>query len=301
MSFAVHAQTHADVSGLDPTIYVLEDGDGGRAEVWPALGFNCYRWQVQRGGQALELLYQDPNLFNNGRPTRSGIPVLFPFPNRIRDGRFTWDGRTYQLPIDDPAKKNAIHGFACRHPWRSRGFGSGYDECLDHRRISLFPGRARQPGAVADGSRNPPHLSSGRRFAAPGGGSIQSGSCWDAFRTRLSSVFSHTLHVGGRGGRLSADGAGAIVLEAGGIAAHGGALAGRCVLRSQSATALRRPPCGHGPDGCARPTGRLAGARGAAEVRQGRRCGCTGVRSSATSSSSRRPIGRRFASSRTLA
>jgi aldose 1-epimerase len=124
MSFAVHARTQPDVRGLDPTIYVLEDGGGGRAEVWPALGFNCYRWQISRGGQALELLYQAPDLFNNGRPTRSGIPVLFPFPNRIREGRFTCEGRAYQLPQDDPAKKNAIHGFACRHPWRVVGHGA---------------------------------------------------------------------------------------------------------------------------------------------------------------------------------
>jgi aldose 1-epimerase len=124
MSCAVHAQTHPAISGLDATIYVLEDGSGGRAEVWPALGFNCYRWQVQRPGQSLELLYQAPDLFPHGRPTRSGIPVLFPFPNRIRDGRYTWDGRTYQLPLDDPAKKNAIHGFACHHPWRIAAHGA---------------------------------------------------------------------------------------------------------------------------------------------------------------------------------
>jgi aldose 1-epimerase len=124
MSFAVHTRTQPDVRGLDPTIYVLEDAAGGSAEVWPALGFNCYRWQIQRDGQTLELLYQAPDLFANGRPTRSGIPILFPFPNRIRDGRFTWDGRDYQLPCDDPAQKNAIHGFACRHPWRVAGHGT---------------------------------------------------------------------------------------------------------------------------------------------------------------------------------
>jgi aldose 1-epimerase len=44
--------------------------------------------------------------------------VLFPFPNRLRDGRFTWEGRQYQLPLNDPAARNAIHGFACRRPWR---------------------------------------------------------------------------------------------------------------------------------------------------------------------------------------
>lgn len=124
MPFSVHSQRHPDVTGRDPTLYVLEDGAGGRAEIWPALGFNCYRWQVQRGGQSLELLYQAPDLFPNGRPTRSGIPVLFPFPNRIRDGRFTWDGHTYQLPLDDPARKNAIHGFACHHAWRIAAQGA---------------------------------------------------------------------------------------------------------------------------------------------------------------------------------
>jgi aldose 1-epimerase len=118
MSFSVQQRTAAGVTGLDPTLIVLEDGNGAVAEVWPALGFNCIRWQAVRDGQPLELLYADPALFNNGRPTRSGIPVLFPFPNRIRDGRFSWQGREYSLPCIDGTKKNAIHGFACRVPWR---------------------------------------------------------------------------------------------------------------------------------------------------------------------------------------
>jgi aldose 1-epimerase len=118
MAFAVQTHQAPGVTGLDATIYALEDGAGGRAEVWPALGFNCYRWQAVRGGQALELLYAAPDLFADGRPTRSGIPVLFPFPNRIRDGLFRWGDRNYSLPPNDPVKKNAIHGFACRRPWR---------------------------------------------------------------------------------------------------------------------------------------------------------------------------------------
>jgi aldose 1-epimerase len=123
MSFAVHTRIQPDVMDLDATLYLLE-GPGCRAEVWPAIGFNCIRWQVERSGQVLELLYTDPELFHNGRPTRSGIPVLFPFPNRIRGGRFRWDGKDYQLPVNDEAKKNANHGFALRHPWRVLGQGS---------------------------------------------------------------------------------------------------------------------------------------------------------------------------------
>jgi aldose 1-epimerase len=46
------------------------------------------------------------------------VPILFPFPNRIRTGRFRWRGRDYQLPLNDSTQASAIHGFVCRHPWR---------------------------------------------------------------------------------------------------------------------------------------------------------------------------------------
>jgi aldose 1-epimerase len=118
MSYSITTRSTPGVTGLDPTLYVLSSSAGAVAEVWPALGFNCFRWQAVRQGQALELLYADPALFSNGRPTRSGIPVLFPFPNRIRKGCFHWNGRDYQLPCNDSTQKNAIHGFACRRPWR---------------------------------------------------------------------------------------------------------------------------------------------------------------------------------------
>jgi aldose 1-epimerase len=117
MAFTIRTQLAPGVKGLDPRVYVLEDDSGGRAEVWPALGFNCYRWQAVKDGRPLELLYSDPALFADGRPTRSGIPILFPFPNRIRGGKFSWAGKEYQLPLNSN-NVNAIHGFACRKPWR---------------------------------------------------------------------------------------------------------------------------------------------------------------------------------------
>src|SRR5262249_54268581 len=95
MTFQVRTETHQARRGWDGTVFVLHDA-GNRAAVWPAFGFNGYSWQVTRAGQVLDLLYADPQLFNDSKPTRSGIPILFPFPNRIRDGRFTWEGKTYQ-------------------------------------------------------------------------------------------------------------------------------------------------------------------------------------------------------------
>lgn len=96
---------------------ILENTAAGeRACIAVDKGLNCYDWSI-RGGE-VELLYADPQFLSGSSPTRTGIPILFPFPNRIRDGKFTWDGKAYELPINDPAKKNAIHGFACRRPWR---------------------------------------------------------------------------------------------------------------------------------------------------------------------------------------
>jgi aldose 1-epimerase len=104
--------------GAERELALLSSADGNAAaEVWPGLGCNCLRWSV--GG--IDLLYVSPEWESNPVPTRSGNPVLFPFPNRIRNGGFTWAGRDYQLPINGPGGKHAIHGFACRKTWRSLG------------------------------------------------------------------------------------------------------------------------------------------------------------------------------------
>ncbi|HEX5270973.1 MAG TPA: hypothetical protein VFW33_10815, partial [Gemmataceae bacterium] len=65
MPYKVMTDTYP-AEGRDGGIIVLE-GDGARAEVWPACGFNCFRWRVSRGGQLLEVLYADPALFRGGR------------------------------------------------------------------------------------------------------------------------------------------------------------------------------------------------------------------------------------------
>src|SRR5262245_5737295 len=114
--------------GVKQQVYLLTSHDTKvQAEVWPHLGCNCLRWCVRGPSEPLDLLYVAPDWENNPIPTRSGIPVLFPFPNRIRDGRFAWGGRTYTHPLNDPAGRNSIHGFACRRPWRVTNTNSADD------------------------------------------------------------------------------------------------------------------------------------------------------------------------------
>jgi aldose 1-epimerase len=102
-------------------VYELTDAAGTvRAEVWPDRGFNCLRWQVrQADGRWADILYSAPDWESNPVPTRSGHPILFPFPGRMRDARFTFEGKVYQLPFNDSTKQHAIHGFTPRNVWRA--------------------------------------------------------------------------------------------------------------------------------------------------------------------------------------
>lgn len=43
--------------------------------------------------------------------------VLAPWPNRVRDGRWTWEGRELQLPLNEVAKANASHGLVRWAGW----------------------------------------------------------------------------------------------------------------------------------------------------------------------------------------
>jgi aldose 1-epimerase len=43
--------------------------------------------------------------------------VLAPWPNRLRGGRYTWDGEEHQVPIDKPAEGNALHGLVRWRAW----------------------------------------------------------------------------------------------------------------------------------------------------------------------------------------
>jgi len=37
--------------------------------------------------------------------------LLFPFPNRLKDGKYQWEGETYQFPINEEQNQHALHGF----------------------------------------------------------------------------------------------------------------------------------------------------------------------------------------------
>lgn len=91
---------------------------GASARILPGVGFNCFSFRPGAAGESFEALWSDPQ-FTTGktRPSHSGIPLLFPFPGRLRGASFEFEGRTFPLTAGDPLG-NAIHGFVIGRPWR---------------------------------------------------------------------------------------------------------------------------------------------------------------------------------------
>ena len=82
-----------------------------------------YRAVVTESGGALRLLEHE------NRPLLDGFPpdemasggrgqLLVPWPNRIRDGAYSFGGRSLQLPLTEPGRHNASHGLVRWVAWR---------------------------------------------------------------------------------------------------------------------------------------------------------------------------------------
>ena len=88
-----------------------------QAKLVPGLGFSCVAFRVALGDDIWEVLREPPDADELlHRTMRYGIPILFPWPNRVRGGRFTFGVTEYQLPTP-PEIGNASHGLARDRPW----------------------------------------------------------------------------------------------------------------------------------------------------------------------------------------
>lgn len=109
--YAVNRRNH---HGID--LFTLQQGEQAQAEIAPQFGNNCFAFRTT--ADILEPVPLDDFL---SRPTSYGIPVLFPFPNRIRDGRFTFEGAEYQV---NPPR----HGFVRDKVWEVIDQGASESE-----------------------------------------------------------------------------------------------------------------------------------------------------------------------------
>lgn len=105
-------------------VYALREEGKAVAEIAPELGNNCYAFRVadarveSDGGHWLHLIDAPADLTTlQEQPDIYGVPVLFPFPNRIRGGTWRFEGQTYHF--DKPAASpTSIHGLLLNRPYR---------------------------------------------------------------------------------------------------------------------------------------------------------------------------------------
>jgi aldose 1-epimerase len=64
------------------------------------------------GGRELLDGYRADEMSSSGRGQ-----VLIPWPNRLQDGSYEFGGRHYQLPLNEPERRNAIHGLVRWANW----------------------------------------------------------------------------------------------------------------------------------------------------------------------------------------
>jgi len=54
--------------------------------------------------------------------------ILFPYPNRLEDGKYTFNGKDYQWPINQPETNNQLHGMVFNHPFEVEAADASSDE-----------------------------------------------------------------------------------------------------------------------------------------------------------------------------
>ncbi|HVU88490.1 MAG TPA: aldose 1-epimerase [Pirellulales bacterium] len=103
---------------MSDVITLHDSTTGATARIAPQRGFNCFSYQPVVDGQPFEVLWTAEDFVaGGGKGSHSGIPILFPFPGRLRGTHFEFQGRTFALVAGDGIG-NAIHGFVIDRPWR---------------------------------------------------------------------------------------------------------------------------------------------------------------------------------------
>jgi aldose 1-epimerase len=88
-----------ELTSGDRTAVVVEVGGGLRA--------------FSAGGRDVVHGYAADAMCTSGRGQ-----LLIPWPNRLQDGRYDFDGRSHQAPLNEPENGNAIHGLVRWVAWR---------------------------------------------------------------------------------------------------------------------------------------------------------------------------------------
>jgi aldose 1-epimerase len=105
------------------SVIVLNDTrSDATAEIIPEVGNNLFRFES--GGHPVILPPLSLDMLSNEpfAKFKYGTPILFP-PNRVKNGRFSFHGRSYNLPLNEPPSHH-LHGEICSRAWEVLEYGA---------------------------------------------------------------------------------------------------------------------------------------------------------------------------------
>lgn len=92
------------------SLITLRSKDGAyEVKIQPDRGANCLRFEHIPSGISALRTYDPDTVEELDNPFLYGTPLLFP-PNRIKGGKFTYEGREYSLPVNEEATGCFLHG-----------------------------------------------------------------------------------------------------------------------------------------------------------------------------------------------
>lgn len=113
---------------------------------WTIRSGTCSATVVSVGGGLREFLYDGVAAllgYGEAEMCHGGIgQLLIPWPNRIADGRYTFEGAERQLPLSEPARHNASHGLVRWVEWQR--VDGGPDHVVVAHRLHGQPGYPHQ-------------------------------------------------------------------------------------------------------------------------------------------------------------
>ena len=193
MSFRISVERRG--GGAVYSLY--DDGAGSSASVLPSYGFNLFDLRLPVAGEVRPVVVSARAFADApGGPGGSGVPILFPFPNRIRDGAFAFQGRTFGLARNHGP--NAIHGFVYDRAWEVVEHRATADEAflVGRFQLSMHAPEVRDLWPT-DAVIQVRYALAGRRLTMTDD-RLQPDGRRPALRLRDSSLFPAPLHSGGR-------------------------------------------------------------------------------------------------------
>jgi aldose 1-epimerase len=183
------------------------------------------QFEIRAGGQRATIVEVGGGIREyevDGRPVLEPYPIermrdgahgapLVPWPNRLADGRYSFDGEDHQVALTEPEKHNAIHGFLLWRPWRvaERDGTSivmgvrlhplvGYPFTLDVRVAYELgeDGLSVRTTARNVGDRVCPYAHGQHPYLSPGRGLIDDCSLHFAAQTRIATDAERQLPTG---------------------------------------------------------------------------------------------------------